>query len=170
MKALSYCKPLLWEAKNKSCSEIYWKKNILRCTFTGKKYLSCSRPWAEKNYCTVWIFKPPPPSKIKWSAPYCEEYASEVPFPILIIIVIAFFFIGLTMWIDIQVSSLPTLAKDAEKFHEALIVYPRYLWLLQYYFPSLQSLALFLYRFEQTTSSTTRWYLPSFKLQPIFTL
>ena len=28
------------------------------------------------------------------------------------------------MWIDIQVSSLPTLTKQTEKFHEALIVYP----------------------------------------------
>jgi hypothetical protein len=67
MKALSYRKPLLWEAK----------KNILPPNILGRKYLalhfyrkkiSILFPRAEKNYCTVWIFQPP--SKIKWSAPY----------------------------------------------------------------------------------------------------
>jgi hypothetical protein len=113
------------------------KKKILQRNILGKKYLALHfyrkkvsvlfPALGGKKLLHSLNLQTPPPSKIKWSAPYCEEYASEVPFPILIIIVIAFFFIGLTMWIDIQVSSLPTLAKDAEKFHEALIVYPRYL-------------------------------------------
>jgi hypothetical protein len=41
MKALSYCKPLYERQKKISCRQIYWEENILRCTFTGKKYLSC---------------------------------------------------------------------------------------------------------------------------------
>jgi hypothetical protein len=43
MKALSYCKPLLWEAKLKkiSCREIYWEK------------ISCAALLQEKNICLV---------------------------------------------------------------------------------------------------------------------
>jgi hypothetical protein len=69
MEALSYCKPLLWEAKKISCHKIYLGKNILRCACTGKKYLSCS-PGRKKNSCTVWIFPPPPPTQ-KSNGPPC---------------------------------------------------------------------------------------------------
>ena len=79
MKALSYCKPLLWEAKKYPVREIYWEKNILRCTFTGKKtclvHLGGKIFFAQSESSnpppTVWIFQPPPPpsSKVKWSAP-----------------------------------------------------------------------------------------------------
>jgi hypothetical protein len=69
MKALSYCKPLLSEAEKISCREIYWEKNILRCTFTRKK-ISVLFPWAEKKIIAQSEFSnSPPPSKVKWSAP-----------------------------------------------------------------------------------------------------
>jgi hypothetical protein len=52
--------------KKKSCREIYWEKNILRCTFTGKKYLSCS-PGRKKILAQSESSNPP--SKIKLFAP-----------------------------------------------------------------------------------------------------
>jgi hypothetical protein len=45
-------------------------KNILRCTFTGKKYLSCS-PGQKKILAQSESSNPP--SKIKWSAPNSKK-------------------------------------------------------------------------------------------------
>jgi ABC-type multidrug transport system fused ATPase/permease subunit len=44
-----------------------------------------------------------------WSGVYCG---------------ICFLFVGLTVWVDIQVSSLPNIVNEEDKFHRALIIYP----------------------------------------------